>query len=70
MEKIKIYYDKEFDTLDVWFGNPKDEYICEEAGDGVILKKNKKGEVIGLEKLFVKKSLKNKKSVPVELVVA
>ncbi|MCH8319251.1 MAG: hypothetical protein IIA88_12300 [Bacteroidetes bacterium] len=45
MEKVTIYYHKENDTLDVWFGNPEDEDICEEAGDGFILKKNKKGEI-------------------------
>lgn len=70
MGKIMVYYNKEHDTLDVWFGNPKDEYMCEEAGEGFILKKNKKGKVIGMEKLFVKKSLHLKKSAPVEVVVA
>ena len=43
--------DKEGNTLTVWFGSPKDEYICEETGDEVILMKNKSGQVIGFEKL-------------------
>jgi len=57
MDKVIVYYHKETDTMDVWFGNPEDEYMCEEAGEGVILKKDKEGKVIGIEKLYVTKSL-------------
>jgi uncharacterized protein YuzE len=49
--QIKVYYDREGNTLTVWFGNPKNEYVCEETGDEVILMKDKKGRVIGFEKL-------------------
>ncbi len=69
MDKVVIYYHKETDTMDVWFGNPEDEYICEEAGEGVILKKNKEGRVIGIEKLYVTKTLGIKQPLPVEVVV-
>lgn len=51
MEQVKVYYDHKGNTLTVWFGNPKDEYICEETGDEVILMKDKKGRVIGFEKI-------------------
>ncbi len=51
MAKVKVYFDKEGNTLTVWFGNAEDEYICEETGDEVILMKNKSGQVIGFEKL-------------------
>ena len=51
MAKVKVFFDKEGNTLTVWFGEPTDEYVCEEAGDGIILMKNKNGEVIGFEKL-------------------
>ncbi len=51
MEEVKVFYDKIGNTLTVWFGNPKDEYICEETGDEVILMKDKSGNVIGFEKL-------------------
>ena len=51
MAQIKVYYDREGNTLTVWFGNPKDEYICEETGEEVILMKDIKGQVIGFEKL-------------------
>ena len=69
MDKVIIYYHKETDTMDIWFGNPEDEYICEEAGEGIILKKNKDGKVIGIEKLYVSKTLGIRQPLPVEVVV-
>jgi uncharacterized protein YuzE len=56
--------------MDVWFGNPEDEYMCEEAGEGIILKKDRDGKVIGIEKLYVTKALGIKQPLPVEVVVA
>jgi len=51
MAQVKVYYDKEGNTLTVWFGDSQNEYICEETGDEVVLMKNKSGQVIGFEKL-------------------
>ena len=51
MAEVKVYFDREGNTLTVWFGNPADEYVCEETGDEIVLMKNKTGEVIGFEKL-------------------
>ena len=51
MAEVKVYYDREGNTLTVWFGNPQDEYVCEETGDEVVLMKDKWGRVIGFEKL-------------------
>jgi uncharacterized protein YuzE len=51
MEQVKVFYDHTGNTLTVWFGNPQDEYICEETGDEVILMKDRQGRVIGFEKL-------------------
>jgi uncharacterized protein YuzE len=51
MAKVKVFFDKEGNTLTVWFGEPQDEYVCEETGEEIILMKNKDGEVIGFEKL-------------------
>ena len=51
MAEVKVYYDREGNTLTVWFGDPQDEYICEETGDEVILMKDKSGSVIGFERL-------------------
>jgi uncharacterized protein YuzE len=70
MEKIVVYYHKDSDTMDVWFGNPEDEVICEEAGEGIILKKDKNGKTIGIEKLYVSKTLGINKPLPLEVAVA
>ena len=51
MAQVKVYYDKEGNTLTVWFDDSQNEYICEETGDEVVLMKNKSGQVIGFEKL-------------------
>ena len=51
MEKIKVILNRESNTLDVWFDNPEKEFICEETGEGIVLKKDKNNKVIGFEKL-------------------
>lgn len=51
MEQVKVFYDRAGNTLTVWFGDPQEEYICEETGDEVILMKDRTGRVIGFEKL-------------------
>jgi len=51
MEKVKVFHDRSGNTLTVWFGEPQDEYICEETGEEIILMKDKSGQVIGFEKL-------------------
>jgi hypothetical protein len=51
MAEVKVYYDHIGNTLTVWFGNPQNEYECEETGEEVILMKDKAGRVIGFEKL-------------------
>ena len=51
MAQVKVCYDRDGNTLTVWFGNPQTEYICEETGDEVILMKDNSGNVIGFEKL-------------------
>ena len=73
MDKVIVYYHRESDTLDVWFGNPEDEYSCEEVGEGIILKKDRDGHVIGFEKLYVHRGLDQLSStepLPFEVVVA
>lgn len=51
MEQVKVFHDRTGNTLTVWFGDPQDEYVCEETGDEVILMKDRTGRVIGFEKL-------------------
>lgn len=53
MSKLKLYYDAKGKTLSVWFDDPKKEAVCEEIGDGIILSKDRKGKIIGFEKLYV-----------------
>ena len=48
--QVKVYYDRSADTLTVWFGNPADEYVCEEVGEEVVLMKDRNQHVIGFEK--------------------
>ena len=69
MDKILIYWDREGNTLNVWFDNPKKEYLCEETGDEVILVKDKGGRVIGFEKLNFQLSerMKTQGRLPVEI---
>lgn len=51
MAEVKVYYDREGNTLTVWFGAATDEDVAEEAGDGIVLMKDASGQVIGFEKL-------------------
>lgn len=67
MEKrLRIYYFKETDSLDIWFDEPEKEELSEEIDDIVLLKKDKEGTVMGLELISIA-SLRNK---PVEIPVS
>ncbi|MEW6039903.1 MAG: DUF2283 domain-containing protein [Elusimicrobiota bacterium] len=70
VKKIRVSYDEESNTLDVWFDDPLKEYICEETVEEVILKKDKAGNTIGFEKLNLLSAKIWKKRPPVEVVVA
>ena len=43
----QVFYDRPRSTLTVWFGDPRDEYGCEETADEVVLMKDEAGQVIG-----------------------
>lgn len=51
MASVKVHLDRAGNTLTVWFGEPDEEYVCEETGDEVVLMKDRQGAVIGFEKL-------------------
>ena len=51
MAEVRVLYDREGQTLTVWFADSKQEYVCEETGEEVILMKDARGQVIGFEKL-------------------
>jgi uncharacterized protein YuzE len=51
MDKLSVYYDRKGNTLSAWFDDPKKEHVCEESDDDLILVKDRKGRVIGFERL-------------------
>ena len=51
MARVKVYYDRQGNTLTVWFEDPQSEHVCEETGEEVVLMKDRAGKVIGFEKL-------------------
>jgi len=68
-KSVKVHYDSTGNTLNVWFDDPKKEFISEEAGNDVILNKNRKGNVIGFEKLnFISGDVSSSYVLPVEVV--
>lgn len=71
MEKIRVYYDSHGNTLNVWLDDPKKEHVCEETGEEVVLVKDRRGKVIGFEKLnFLPGKHHVIKSLPVEVLVS
>ena len=48
---VRVFYDRSGNTLTVWFDDPKKESICEEVDDDVLLIKDRRGRVIGFERL-------------------
>jgi len=68
---VRIYYDRAGNTLTVWFDDPAKESICEEVGDDVVLMKDRRGRVIGCERLnYLSRKQQNDGAVlPVEVQV-
>jgi len=69
VDKVRVYYDRTGNTLTVWFDDPAKETVCEEIGDDVILMKDRRGRVIGLERLnyLSRKQQGQGANVPVEV---
>lgn len=65
MGKIRVIVNRESNTLDVWFDDPEKEFISEETGEEIILKKDKHNRVIGFEKLNL---LPGEENVPIEVL--
>ncbi|HZX49611.1 MAG TPA: DUF2283 domain-containing protein [Candidatus Paceibacterota bacterium] len=71
METIRVYYDSVGNTLNVWFADPRKEFMSEESGDEVILNKDRNGKVIGFEKLnYLRKKIDSLKKLPVEVAIS
>jgi uncharacterized protein YuzE len=68
MDKLRVYYDRKGNTLSVWFDDPKKERVCEESDDDIIIVKDRRGRVIGFERLnyLTPRQRKQDVSIPVE----
>lgn len=71
MDKVRVYYDRTGNSLTVWFDDPSKESVCEEIADDVILMKDRRGRVIGFERLnyLSRKQQSEGIRVPVEVQV-
>jgi hypothetical protein len=71
VDKVRVYYDRAGNTLTVWFDDPAKESICEEVGDDVVLMKDRRGRVIGCERLnyLSRKQQGDGAALPVEVQV-
>ena len=69
METVKIVLDWRGNTLSVWFDDPAKEHVCEESDDDMVLVKDRKGHVIGFERLnfLTAKQRKDGVNIPVEV---
>jgi hypothetical protein len=69
MDKLRVCLDREGNTLSVWFDDPKKEHVCEESDDDLILVKDRRGRIIGFERLnfLSAKQRKEGGSIPVEV---
>ncbi|KYK31236.1 MAG: hypothetical protein AYK19_04135 [Theionarchaea archaeon DG-70-1] len=62
MEKMKFFFDKEGDILDISLGEPE-EAISREIGDDIIIRMNAQNEIVGVTVLNFEKS-KMKEDLP------
>jgi hypothetical protein len=69
--KVRVYVDRSGNTLTVWFDDTQKESVCEEIGDDVVLMKDRRGRVIGFERLnyLSRKQQGEGANVPVEVQV-
>jgi hypothetical protein len=71
VKRIRICHDRTGNTLTVWFDDPNKEAVCEEVDDDVVLMKDRRGCVIGFERLnyLNRKQRADGVNVPVEVQV-
>ena len=71
MEKLRVYFDREGNSLTVWFDDPEKEHVCEETDDDIVLMKDRRGQVIGFERLnyLSAKQREHNASIPVEVLM-
>jgi hypothetical protein len=71
VDKVRIYHDRTGNTLTVWLDDPAKEAFGEEIDDDLVLVKDRRGRVIGLERLnyLSRKQQEQGAPVPVEVQV-
>ncbi|MFN0054515.1 MAG: DUF2283 domain-containing protein [Planctomycetales bacterium] len=72
MDKVRLFFDREGNSLSVWFEDPQKEHLCEETDDDVVLMKDRRGRVIGFERLnfLTTKQLAEGSGIPLEVQMA
>ena len=71
MAELSVLLDREGRTLTVWFSDRRQEYVCEETGDEVVMVKDRRGKVIGFEKMDLLPGNRHTiKHLPVEVSVS
>ena len=66
-KKVKVYYDSERDTLDIWLDEPPEEGFSREINEGIIVKYDLEERVVGLEILFLSKQERVVNAIPTEI---
>ena len=66
-KKVKVYYDSERDTLDIWLDEPPEEGFSREINEGIIVKYDLEERVVGLEILFLSKQERVVNAIPMEI---
>ena len=68
-KKLRVHLDREGNTLSLWFDDPQKEHVCEESDDDVVLVKDRRGRVIGFERLncLTRKQLDEGGGIPLEV---
>jgi len=69
MDRLRVYFDRKGNTVSVWFDDPRKEFTCEESEDDMVLVKDRRGRVIGFQRLnFLTPKQREKGSpIPVEV---
>lgn len=69
MEKLRVYFDRTGNSLGAWFDDPKKEHVCEETDNDVVFVKDRRGRVIGFERLnyLTAKQREDGVNIPVEV---
>jgi hypothetical protein len=72
VDKLRVFHDRTGNTLSVWFDDPAKESFCEEIDDDMVLVKDRRGRVIGFERLnyLSRKQQQEGGAVPVEVQVS